>query len=66
MDGGAPAKAYEDKTEVILIGTQQQLEKVKIAYLEIGQASVQICKFYRPQDDRTDKQDLSISLLSPA
>ena len=39
MDGGRPAKAYEDKTEIILIGTQQQLDKVNIARLEIGQAS---------------------------
>ena len=36
MDGGRPAKAYEDKTEIILIGTQQQLDKVNIAHLEIG------------------------------
>ena len=42
MDGGGPAKAYEDKTEIILIGTQQQLDKVSIAHLEIGQASVLI------------------------
>ena len=42
MDGGGPAKAYEDKTEIILIGTQQQLDKVYIAHLEIGQASVLI------------------------
>ena len=42
MDGGGPAKAYEDKTEIILIGTQQQLDKVNIAHLEIGQASVLI------------------------
>ena len=41
-DGGGPAKAYEDKTEIILIGTQQQLDKVNIAHLEIGQASVLI------------------------
>ena len=39
MDGDRPAKAYEDKTEIILIGTQQQLDKVNIAHLEIGQAS---------------------------
>ena len=42
MDGGGPAKAYEDKTEIILIGTQQQLDKVNISHLEIGQASVSI------------------------
>ena len=42
MDGGGPAKAYEDKTEIILIGTQQRLDKVNIAHLEIGQASVSI------------------------
>ena len=42
MDGGGPARAYEDKTEIILIGTQQQLDKVNIARLEIGQASVAI------------------------
>jgi len=42
MDGGRPAKVYEDKTEIILIGTQQQLDKVSIAHLEIGQASVSI------------------------
>ena len=42
MDGGGPAKAYEDKTEIILIGTQQQLDTVNIAHLEIGQASVSI------------------------
>ena len=42
MDGGRPAKACEDKTEIILIGTQQQLDKVNIAHLEIGQASVLI------------------------
>ena len=42
MDGGRPAKAYEDKTEIIPIGTQQQLDKVGIAHLEIGQASVSI------------------------
>ena len=42
MDGGGPAKAYEDKTEIILIGTQQQLDKVNITHLEIGQASVSI------------------------
>ena len=42
MDGGGPAKAYEDKTEIILIGTQQELDKVSIAHLEIGQASVLI------------------------
>ena len=42
MDGGGPAKAYEDKTEIILIGTQQQLDKVNIAHLEIGQASVSV------------------------
>ena len=40
MDGGGTAKAYEDKTEIILTGTQQQLDKVSIAHLEIGQASV--------------------------
>ena len=32
----------EHKSEVILIGTQQQLDKVNIAYLENGQASVPI------------------------
>ena len=42
MDGGGPAKAYEDKTEIMLIGTQQQLDKVNISHLEIGQASVSI------------------------
>ena len=42
MDGGGPARAYEDKTEIILIGTQQQLDNVNIARLEIGQASVAI------------------------
>ena len=42
MDGGRPAKAYKDKTEIIPIGTQQQLDKVSIAHLEIGQASVLI------------------------
>ena len=42
MDGGGPAKAYEDKTEIILFGTQQQLDKVNITHLEIGQASVSI------------------------
>ena len=35
-------KLNEGKTEVILIGTQQQLDKVNIAHLEIGQASVPI------------------------
>ena len=42
MDGGGAAKAYEDKTEIILFGTQQQLDKVNITHLEIGQASVSI------------------------
>ena len=37
-----PRKLNEGKTEVILIGTQQQLDKVNIAHLEIGQASVPI------------------------
>ena len=35
-------KLNEGKTEVILIGTQQQLDKVNISHLEIGQASVPI------------------------
>lgn len=35
-------KLNEDKTEVILIGTKLQLDKVNIAHLEIGQASVPI------------------------
>ena len=35
-------KLNEDKTEVILIGTKQELDKVNIAHLEIGQASVPI------------------------
>ena len=35
-------KLNEDKSKVIVIGTQQQLDKVNIAYLEIGQASVPI------------------------
>ena len=42
MDGGRPAKAYEDKNEIILIGTQQQPDKVNIGHLEIGWASVPI------------------------
>ena len=42
MDGGRPAKAYKDKTEIIPIGTQQQLDKVSIAHPKIGQASVLI------------------------
>ena len=37
-------KLNEDKTEVILIGIQQQLNKVNIAYLEIIQASVPIVR----------------------
>ena len=35
-------KLNEDKTEVILIGTELQLDNVNIAHLEIGQASVPI------------------------
>ena len=35
-------KLNEDKTEVILLCTQQQLDKLNIAHLEIGQASVPI------------------------
>ena len=35
-------KLNEDKTEVILTGTKQELDKVNIAHLEIGQASMPI------------------------
>ena len=37
-------KLNEDKSEVILTGIQQQLNKVNIAYLEIIQASVPIVR----------------------
>ena len=37
-------KLNEDKTEVILIGMQQQRDKVNITHLEIGQASVPIVR----------------------
>jgi len=35
-------KLNEDKAELILIGTQQQLDKMNIAHLQIGQASVPV------------------------
>ena len=35
-------KLMKTNTEIILTGTQQQLDKVNIAHLEIGQASVLI------------------------
>ena len=35
-------KLNEDKTEVVLNGTQQQLDEVNIAHLDIGQATVPI------------------------
>ena len=78
MDGGRPAKAYENKTEIIPIGTQQQLDKVSIAHLEIGQASVLIVSsavrnlglWFDVNLKMTEqihcKQDLSFSLLSAA
>ena len=64
-------KLNEDKTEVILIGTQQQLDKVNIALLDIGQASVPIVRSAVRNlgswfDVNLKQQDLSISLLSPA
>lgn len=37
-------KLNEDKTEIILIGTRQQLNKVSIAHLNIGRATVPIVR----------------------
>ena len=62
-------KLNEDKTEVILIGTKQELDKVNIAHLEIGQASVPIVssavRNLGAWFHVIDQQDLSISLPSP-